>query len=842
MSSQADPRGGESNCPSTGTHQADTTPGGRITSAGGALRTWFSQRDLRLRQLRSLPGVALVSGHSARPVSQRVRMFIKLTLAVVLLLAPVSGVAGAGLGPLTVIPSPSPGVNQGYADTYRVLANNDEDVSPDEISYGGYFQSDYPLGPTELKSDTQSPSQTLRYAATQDVYVKEVSDFEAIPFQDRWTRYADIYSYQETEFLLAHGLTTYDGPTSTDGKWYVRVTSPYGGEWRPVYNAEVRWDPGREEHYVANPEDALVHNARYSNTYARNLHAASQYSRYAQDPDRVAIPTMGGRELYPTSNGASMSRKWQSDFDVVRDSWVGINHVFGGVWYRDSYVLAGSPTRGAYVPFDHRVVVPPDYSFEDQCRIEHIHTWPHEHDDNTTHIHNYTHYHYHDRTKWVEYELNYTYANVTSLRLDSPTISGETEWAKFGDTTWIAIDKNTSRPLEYDRGEYNLTATLEINTSIETRWGVRSSRCNEYTRSRNRTYTHTTQYSVPVTITDWNSPDLRIHVTHIDGEGDDRLLVSWGGNQDLTQDPWKEIQVEIDGKVVEIDSPWRFYGVSRNDGVLVKDGDDTLTYPATHTQNDRWPAIYHYQTSVANVSMEFPRRQDDVRTQRWGYLEPVDSQIVAQPGGAPLPLGVNDLDNEAPSELYGQYVVAVNSDDLATGETATATADTPFGGNINRLTVSTKPYTPTVLRVIDVAASSTGTGHEGTLILTDESGNAVSGKTITVRQIDGTAWTVTTNSRGRAAITWDGVSLRARYEGDVWDTGPRDPYYKGDNILYLVPPGDITFTAVGTIGEYISGAINNTLIFVEWIALGIFAFWYVRMRRRTTKRGGGKKA
>jgi hypothetical protein len=86
------------------------------------------------------------------------------------------------------------------------------------------------------------------------------------------------------------------------------------------------------------------------------------------------------------------------------------------------------------------------------------------------------------------------------------------------------------------------------------------------------------------------------------------------------------------------------------------------------------------------------------------------------------------------------------------------------------------------------------------------------------------------------------VSLRARYEGDVWDTGPRDPYYKGDNILYLVPPGDITFTAVGTIGEYISGAINNTLIFVEWIALGLFAFWYVRMRRRTTKRGGGKKA
>ncbi|WP_251344544.1 hypothetical protein [Haloplanus halophilus] len=758
-----------------------------------------------------------------------------------LLLASVSVVAAAGLGPITAIPAPDPGIEKHYDDTYRILANNDDDADPGDISYNGYFENDYPYGPVELQAKSQSPSQTLRYAATQDVYIRDISDFQAVPYQDKWTPYADLLSYQETEFLRVHGNNTYDGPPSTDGEWFVRVTSQYG-EWQPVYNADVRWNPDAGEHYVANPEEALVHEAYYSNTIARNLHAARQYTQYAQDSDRVAIPMMNGRELYPTSDGASMSRKWgQSNFDTVQDSWVGINHVFGGVWYRDSYVVGGVPTRGAYVPFDHRAVTPPDYSYQDQCRKKHIHRRTHTH-DNSTHTHTSTHWHYYDRTKWAEYDLINSSAEVTSVRLDRPGFSGDSEWAKFGDITWIAIEDPSSRPLEYPRGEYTLTATLEVTSEIETRWGITSSQCSELSRSSTDTYTHTTQYSVPVTITDYDSPNLNISVVHIDGEGDDRLLVTWDGDQDLPHDPWRQIQVDIDGKVVNFDSPWRFYGVSRNDEVVVRTTSGSQTHAVTHTQDDRWPAIYHYQTSVANVTMGFPLPQNGAEHQRWGYLRPVDMQVAARPGGAPLPAGVNAPDNDGPTELYTQYVVSVNSNDLDTGETASATANNPFGAKIDQPEVSTKPYSPAVLRLMEIDRSPTGEGHEGTLILTDTTDNFLAGKVITVIQGDGTEWTVTTDSEGRAPVTWNGVSLRARYDGDVWDTGPDNPYYKGDSILYLLPPGEIAFAAVGTVGEYISGAINNTLIFVEWLALGIFAFWYVRMRRRTTKRGGGKKA
>jgi len=68
---------------------------------------------------------------------------------------------------------------------------------------------------------------------------------------------------------------------------------------------------------------------------------------------------------------------------------------------------------------------------------------------------------------------------------------------------------------------------------------------------------------------------------------------------------------------------------------------------------------------------------------------------------------------------------------------------------------------------------------------------------------------------------------------------PGDPYYKGDRLLYILPPSPLDFEAVGAVGEYISASISNVLIFVEWLALGIFAVWWVRMRRRTSKGKSG---
>lgn len=771
--------------------------------------------------------------------TQAWRAFIALSCVAILILAPVTIVAADGLGSSIVIPSPDPGVEKTYNGTYRVLASNDADIDPANISYTGYFQNDYPFGPVELTPKSLSPSQALRYAATQDLYIRQLNDTSAIPYKDRWVPYSSHSSSEKTQFLLVYDHNTYDGPKSTDGKWFVRVTNQ-DGQWRPVYNAEVGWNPDTDAHYVANPDKALIHDAYYGDTVGRSRHIVDQYMAYAGNPDRVAVPMVNGHELFPTSDGASLSRKWgQSNFNTVRDSWVGITQVLGSVWYRDSYVSGGSPTRGAYVPYDYRAVTPPDYSYQDQCRIKHTVTRTIT-VNNTTRNVTSTHYNYYDRTKWATYELVDSSAKVTSLRLDRPGFNGHSAWNEFTPGTWLAADRTTSQNYAYPRGRYTLTATLDVTTTVKTRWGITSSRCSEWTRSSTDTSTHTTQYSVPVTITDNNSPNLNLTVAHIDGAGNDRLIISWKGNQDLPADPWTHLRLDINGKTITVDSPWRFYGVSRNDEVEVRTASGVSTHDVTYTANDRWPAIYRYQTSVANVTMGFS--QQDAQSKRWGWITPVAGKVATHLAGAPLPAGVNDPANNAPTDLYSQYVATVNSNDLDTGESVRVEdVSTPFGATLDgsQIDAYSKPFTSTNLRLMGVNTSSTGSDHKGTLVLTDDSGGALAGKTLTVVQGDGTKQTVTTNATGRAPITWAGVVVHARYDGDVWATGRGNPYYKGASLTYLVPPGELTFSPIGTVGGYISAAISNSLIFIEWIALGIFAVWYVRMRRRTSKRRGG---
>ncbi|MBS3761502.1 MAG: hypothetical protein KGY43_08575, partial [Halodesulfurarchaeum sp.] len=325
------------------------------------------------------------------------------------------------------------------------------------------------------------------------------------------------------------------------------------------------------------------------------------------------------------------------------------------------------------------------------------------------------------------------------------------------------------------------------------------------------TNTHTTKYSVPVTITDWDSPNLEIDVAHIDGAGHDRLAVRWKGNQDFPSDPWRRISVNIDNKTIHLTSPWRFYGISRNDEVEVLTGGGSTSHNATHTHNDRWPAIYRYETGVANVTAAFPQKGED--NQVWGYTKTVDSQVSTTLPGAPLPANVNDPDNDQPTDLYTHHVIDVRSSDLDTGETVTVDASNPFGAPLDGKTVSgedqlevySQPYESTVLQMTEVNVSSTGADHDGVLVLTDTDGNSIKNKEITVTQGDGTTSTVTTDNNGRAKIAWDGSVLRARYDGDVF-WSPGDPYYKGDRLLYILPPSPLDFEAVGAVGEYISAS------------------------------------
>lgn len=766
--------------------------------------------------------------------SRFINVFVLSMLAALLVIAPLSTVVAAGaIGPLYTVPSPSVGTDRTYEETYRVLANNDEDLDPSQVTYQGYFENDYPTGPVRLGESAHDPSQVLRYAATADLYRTEASSFERIPYRDDWVPYSNwAYWYTKIQFWRVHDLNSYDGPPDNSGEWFVQTTNQYG-EWRPVYNAEVRWNEEREEPELANPDTALVHSVDSEDTITRTNHVTSQYLAYAVDPDRVAVPMDEETELFPTFSGAEIPLKFgQGRANTVEDAWVGVANVVDGAQYRGRYVV-GTGIIAAYVPYDYRAVVPDDYSRQRECTITHTHTrlvynsTSEEYEEEE-----YNETHDYPKTQWAEFELLDSEAQVTNVTLDAPWFEGNSNFSTFGNGgAWTNIEPYSSRVLEFPPGDYNLTAQYTVRNEIRRDWGVTSNRCNEWNRTHVGNYTVSRNHTVPVTVTHSDAENLRIDVVVADSQGRDRVNIFWSGNQEFDANPWQDITLNIGEKTVIVRSPWRFYDVSRNTAVQVRtdDPDELEIHPVTHSYGDRWPAIHHSVAAVANVSIEYPETNPD---QEYLYWEEIDSSPATVIPGTSLPEGVNDPDNEYPTTVYGRLVGDIHSSDLYTGESVSMDATSSFGLGVGGTKLTVVPMEPATLRLVESLPSESGSGHEMTVQLTNAGGDPIAGRPI--RVVARTEQSVTTDANGEATFTYDGRMVRVLFEGDVWYSVGQ-PFYAPDRIFYIPPVSGAIFEVAGTVGEYIQASISNTLLILEWIALGLFAVWYIRYRRKTRR-------
>lgn len=767
----------------------------------------------------------------------RTRLF-SVSFVVVLLVSTVlapytvslAAAAGAATG-LYEIPAPKPGVEQEYEGTYRVLASNDDDVSPDAIEYSGYFNNDYPMSPVELGRGAHSPTQALRYAATTDFYQTQVSPYSIVPYKDEWIPYSEWERTGSTEirFLLAHDKNTYDGPKSDSGEWYVQTTNQYG-DWRPVYRAKVVYNDQTNELELANPNEAIVHSSEGESTIFRSLHASERYLAYSENApnERVsrktsAVPMSDGEELYPTTDGGYMELAWdQGRHAVVKDTWVGVNNVFRGAWYRGRYVV-GNGQVGAYVPWDSRIDVPGDYHHETTCTIEHHHERTVTR-NNTTYTETWTTYSYPPKTEWAKYQLIDSSAEVESVRLDAPGYDGNPELNKFGNKgVWIGMDEQTSRPYEYPPGDYTLTATVRVDATVEKRWGVTSEKCSTFSDEETESYTVTQSYEVPITVSDRHADSSNIRATVVDGPGRDRVIIHWDGDQDLPATPWEKIHVKVGGKEVEINSPWRFYSVSRNTHVEVRSDSGVQTHQTTHTYNDRWPAIYHQVVSVGNISTSSPEHAEEV-----SWWERVDSRPGTTIPGTQLPDGVDAPENNADTMVYRSLAGDIRTLNKTTGESVSVTATSVFGLSYP-VEVETTNAHESNLSVVTSVYFPEGDNSRVKLLLTDAEGNPLPGREIVTSGARGK--TVTTNSEGVAWVTYNGFIFRARYNGDTWNN-PGETYYSGSSATYIIP---VSFTIAGPMGqlsEYFNHAVSEVVLIAEWVALGLFALWWVRRRRK----------
>lgn len=714
------------------------------------------------------------------------------------------------------IPQPVPGVDRYYDDTFRILASEDADplynTSTMEVPIFhangsmtivnetfGTFPA--PLEPRALRS-----TDALVAAYSTDAYQTSLYDNAGtIPYQDTWVP-LDSYNHIRTRIFRTSSVTTLEA-TDNSGEYRVEALNRFG-YWQPVYNADVQPDSSADGYSVTNPSNALVHVPDGQWIVMRRLEAVDALLRYSENTSpstarrRAVIPMEEGSELYPTSNGGSVNRRWQSNWNLIRDTYVGIPDVIPGTSYRGRQLtLDDGPV--ALVPWDYRIEVPSNYRRSDQCRHRHR-------------VGNTTIIEYHPRTKWARYQLLSHDTTVEVSISNGTTTYPMTNVGTYG--MWIPEDPSTNRIPTLTPGQYEITAVVMVEADLREEYGINSAECNSYSRSRVHNETHTADYSIPVQIVDDDSADLEIEATYYDRRGDDILALEWTGDQRLEASPWRHIEVTAGDRRLHFGGPWHFYPVSQSDGVEERTSGGTTTIASGHSYSDQYPRLLRNRVAVSNVSIWLDEPATGSSWWRNDY-EDVD-RIV--PGTA-LPATINAPDNAAPSPLYNEIGGYVISNDGVLGESVSIEAQTVFEEDIADTSISVVQYQDAEIEVW--IANASGSDVFVARLTDANTGAPIAGRTLTL--VGATTASVVTNSSGMATAVPNGHVIRATFEGDDWRSS-RSTYYLGDTAAVMTAYA--TTAALNDFFGYLDVGISSTIVLVEWVVLGLIGFWWVRRK------------
>lgn len=764
---------------------------------------------------------------------RRLRLRVSLLLLGVLVVFGTAGALPGTSGP--GIQQPEPGVNKTYNETFRILASNDQDPYyntttiqvPKYEDNGSVTVVNKTMGtlPFRLRSGNSQgnlwPTQTLETAYMTDVYFTQFSNLDPIiPYRDEWTSLSDVREAgwaRDIRFIRLNNVT-YGEPTSTGGEFRVEVLYPQGF-WLPVYRANVTaTDQGYK---VSNPQDALVLTPEGQMLVRRHIDGLEALLRYSALADseqeareKAAVPMSDGEELYPTASGGSAPLVWRDgSAAVVEDAYIGILDVPPGVWYRGRYVTKTFQVTG-YVPWDYRVKTPGDYSESATCTIENTHTETHTH-NNSTHTHTERETHTYSKTNWA------TYRHRTTDERINVTISNETytqEMFRLAEnagiwSTYHAGDKNPLAP-----GNYTLRANLTITYTLQRHYGVDSEACPTWERTDTVTRTMTRTYSVPVKTVSAESPGLSINATVYDKPSNDVVVLNWTGDQRLTRNPWRQVTVSIGNETLTVDAPWHLYPVVQNTAVEERSDDGTTTYNASHSYGGRYPGLLRHRVGVANVTV----RLSELAPQRSWWRETY-TVVAREVPATPLPETIIAPDNTGSTPLYSQYAGVYLSNDEAMGEPVTVTADTIFGHSIENTSVDVVAYHNSSLDI--QLEEDNGTTRVVMHLTAAETGAPLANRTLQLRGMNRS--TVTTSANGTAYAIPTKTFVSATFSGDSWQT-TRGTYYTGAHEGLVTGFG--VLSTANTVFGYIDVAISNVVLLAEWLALGVFAYWWVRFQ------------
>jgi hypothetical protein len=221
--------------------------------------------------------------------------------------------------------------------------------------------------------------------------------------------------------------------------------------------------------------------------------------------------------------------------------------------------------------------------------------------------------------------------------------------------------------------------------------------------------------------------------------------------------------------------------------------------------------------SPANVSVIADQPAD--RHIWWETTRARENGSVAT---TPLPATIVATENADRTPLYDQYAGILKSTDVMTGESVAVRAGDVWGRSVTADRQITRYEEPVLNITID---DGTATAE---ITLQKADGTPISGREI---YVDGaTVSVVVTDTSGGATVDIDSPIIQARFDGDDWWESHSTYYLRTQAVGISTAP--VVVDAIEVVG-YLTDAISNVVIFVEWLVLGIFAvFWMRYMRRR----------
>lgn len=748
----------------------------------------------------------------AGPALSHPRVWVTVLVVAAFVLLGTAGAMSSASGP--PFPHPEPGVNKTYNETFRILASNDPDpyynTSTIEVpkyeGEGGVTVTNKTVGtlPVRLRSAEFAgnlwPTQTLTAAYMTDAYYTQLDGQPMVAYRDKWgslTALREAGWVVNTRIIRLTNISA-STATSVDGQFRVEALHREGF-WLPVY--EVQVTETTDGYGVANPDDARVLAPLGQWKFQRQedgLTALLRYSALADSEqearEKAAVPMQNGEELYPTADGRSVPLVWRNtSLGLVQDAYIGIVDLERSTWYRGRYVTTTGEVTG-HVPWDYRFEAPATYSESAACSSE-----------GETY----------SKTNWANYRILTSDENIT-VTIHNETSTYELDRLRSG--VWSTDSRGSASNSSLSPGNYTLTANLTVSVTLQRQYGVRSEQCDTWEKTDTVTRTVTRTYSEPVKTIYSDARGLSINATVYDKPGNDVVALNWTGDQRLTQTPWRQIEIDIGNKKMTVSAPWQFYSVAQTTAVEERSTSGTTGYNASHSYGGRYPALLRSRVSVANVTV----RLSEVAPQRSWWRE-THQEVADRVPATSLPDTIIAPDNTGTTPLYDTYAGVVLSTDEAMGEPVTMTADSVFGTTLAQRDTSVDVITYHNSSLDMWLEEHNDTTRVGMRLTDAETGAPLANRSLHLEGMNRA--TVTTSANGTAFVEPTGTLVSARFRGDDWNDS-RSTYYVGDFEGFVTGHGFMG--AANTVFGYIDVGISNVAVLAEWLAIGLFAYWWLR--------------